>query len=398
MPGSTSTPSRSASGTPTTPRNSRGTRKLRSNPNFPLQPGFQATADARQRMASASSLPSSPLATPNTGSRDRQDGEKGEVSARFQRLEERVFRMEEELRALRDRLEESEWGRNRLEERLKENEALEGEVETLKTELKNERKERERQEEEIKKIVEMEKRKEPNEATEGERVGLEKNTEEQTQNQRYRCIIFTDSNGRGATADSVRNHIPREERDRYDIEIVVAYRVEDAMSRIQQGGLDVRGCYVVVDNLTNNVRGGWRSRPDSPEQLTRRVDGLRHLLLSSSAAAVVICQIKPMGVVDVRPYNRLLHQYLGNCGRGGFGCLTQIRMDFLRADGYHISPQYDTVLDRTYACALRGVPVPSPTPEDNFVPEFIRRRWEDDWPRLEGNVRPGHVVYHHHVR
>ena len=96
-------------------------------------------------------------------------------------------------------------------------------------------------------------------------------------------------------------------------------------------------------------------------------------------------QIKPMRTIDVRHHNSLLSQYLKQCGPSGFGCKTQIRMEFLRSDGFHINPMYDSVLDRTYACALLGVEVPCPTPESNFIPDDVRRSYEKNWPRLVGN-------------
>ena len=64
-------------------------------------------------------------------------------------------------------------------------------------------------------------------------------------------------------------------------------------------------------------------------------------------------------------------------------------MDFLSADGYHIDSRYDTVLDRTYACALVGTHVPQPVSEDTFVPGFVRRSWDSQWPRLVGRAREG---------
>ena len=85
------------------------------------------------------------------------------------------------------------------------------------------------------------------------------------------------------------------------------------------------------------------------------------------------------------PYNTLLDEYLRRetqRGRGGFGCRTQIRLDFLKSDGHHIRPEYCSVIDRTYACALLGVHVPFPTPLDEFTPSFVRQRWESEWPRL----------------
>ena len=101
---------------------------------------------------------------------------------------------------------------------------------------------------------------------------------------------------------------------------------------------------------------------------------------------MVVCQLKPMAVVDVRPYNEVLSNYLTACGPGGFGCLTQIRMEFLKPDGFHVHQRYCTVIDRTYACAIRGIPVPCPTPQDNFVPSFVRRRMDREFPRLVGQA------------
>ena len=146
---------------------------------------------------------------------------------------------------------------------------------------------------------------------------------------------------------------------------------------------------MVVDDLTNNIRGGWRQRGESPEEVVDKVARLRTLILSSSAAACVVCQVKPMEIIDVRPFNRLLHEYLESCGEAGFGCRTQIQLDFLATDGFHVKKQFGSVIDRTYACALLGTHVPCPLSDDGFIPGFLRRRWEDQWPRLVGEKRAG---------
>ena len=83
------------------------------------------------------------------------------------------------------------------------------------------------------------------------------------------------------------------------------------------------------------------------------------------------------------PYNSALSKYL-EAQRCGFGCRTQIRMSFLKPDGFHIKPQYDSVVDKTYACAIRGVSVVDPTPPEEFVPDHLRRSWQREWPRLGG--------------
>ena len=109
--------------------------------------------------------------------------------------------------------------------------------------------------------------------------------------------------------------------------------------------------------------------------------------MQAGATAVIVCQLKPMQILDVSPHNSALDNYLRRekqQGRQGFGCRTQIRLDFLRNDGYHIRPEFDSVVDRTYACAFLGISVPRPTPWDEFIPDIVRQKWESEWPRLTG--------------
>ena len=110
---------------------------------------------------------------------------------------------------------------------------------------------------------------------------------------------------------------------------------------------------------------------------------------------MVVCEIKPMEIANVTDYNLGLNEYLleeKRRGRGGYGCKTQIRLEFLKADGYHIRPQFDGVVDRTYACAIMGVNVPCPTPVGEFVPMSVRRKWEAEWPKVArgGGAQAGH--------
>ena len=130
-----------------------------------------------------------------------------------------------------------------------------------------------------------------------------------------------------------------------------------------------------------------------------RVATVRGTLYAAGAATVVICQVKPMTKVDVSPYNRLLHDYLCFQPDGGPGCETQIHMADIKpssdgiGNGFHIRPECVAILDRTYACAIRNVPVPCPTPLNDFVPIHVRRRWETEWPRLDrvgGGARMNH--------
>ena len=159
---------------------------------------------------------------------------------------------------------------------------------------------------------------------------------------------MTDSNGRDATANSIKNHMSREEKSRYDIKVSVAFTLDEAIQRVDRGAIDVRDSVVVVDNLTNDIRG-TRLRPSlNPRDLVRGVDRLRGALKSAGAMAVVVCQVKPMELGDVTPYNDLLSEYLAG-ERWGFGCRTQIRLGHLKPDGYHIKPQFYSIVDRTYA-------------------------------------------------
>ena len=182
-----------------------------------------------------------------------------------------------------------------------------------------------------------------------------------------------------------------------ETEVVVAYTLEEAYRRIDRGEVELRGSIVLIDNLTNDVRG-TRSRPAvSPRQLVRLVDQLRRRVMAAGAVAVVVCQLKPMQTVDVTPFNDLLNCYLRaerNKGRDGFGCQTMIRLGFLKPDGFHIRPDFSSVIARTYACAFLGIEVPDPTPWDEFTPSHGRISWESDWPRLAG----GRATMTHHGR
>ena len=202
-------------------------------------------------------------------------------------------------------------------------------------------------------------------------------------------FILDRHKGREATHGSILNHVPRDRRGEFDIEVAVAYTLDEAHRRIDRGEFRLEGATVLVDNLTNDVRG-TRSRPSvSPQQLVRLVDSLRRKVMAAGAAAVTVCQLKPMQTTDVTPFNDLLNSYLRRekqRGRDGFGCGTMIRLDNLRGDGYHLKPECWSVLDRTYACALLGVDVPFPTPWNDFAPSFVRQRWESEWPRLGGGA------------
>merc|ERR1711962_1177057 len=111
----------------------------------------------------------------------------------------------------------------------------------------------------------------------------------------------------------------------------------------------------------------------TPEELVYRLSRLRRGVLAAGAVAVVTCAIKPMQIVDVTPYNALVDEHLRS-QPGGYGCCTQIRLEHLKHDGFHVKPQFDSVIDRGYACAILGIYVPNPTGWGDFVPDSIKRR------------------------
>ena len=424
----------------TTPKTANAPTTPKSTPTTPAKKAPPGTAPAETVPSKAAPDGATPaMATPTAdGSGDDDAGKDGiwkklgelegrvkeelkEVKERLITVEEKAEKRECEINDLRDRLQEEEFGKLRLEEKVKEllqqQTELKNEVEKEKEKGKEREKEMAEREERLKnRIKELEERGKGGEGTErenngggerseggndggGERQveggsGGRENGDERKKagKEKYKCIVITDSNGRGATSDSIKNHMPVEEREKYDITNAVAYTVDEAYDRVKRGDIDVSGAFVVVDNLTNDVRGAGQRMAASPDELIQRVHKLRESM--STAEAVIICEIKPMRNKDVTPYNRLLHSYLrrqGTAGVRNFGCRTQIRMDWLKGDGFHVKPQYDSVIDRTYACALLGQHVPSPTPTSDFVPESVKRRQEANWP-LPGNRWGGRAL------
>ena len=118
------------------------------------------------------------------------------------------------------------------------------------------------------------------------------------------------------------------------------------------------------------------------DELIRRVHILQDRLWTAGASSITVCEIKPMEVKDVTPYNMALHEYLCATGDSGNGCRTQIRRDFLKPDGFHVQPRFLSILFKQYACAILGLDVPCPTPMEDFVPSHIRRQYEIEFPGL----------------
>ena len=350
------------------------------------------------------------------------EGRMKEAERKTEELEEKVRRLEregkevkEELRALRDRQEEERWGRRNLEERMEENHAAGTEtdstvvsdvIQRVVREVGDREKEEEVRNEWKSSLSDVEKRltERINEVEGGRgapetnltppsevRNGGEERGWSQGGGRGQRCVFLTDSNGRGSTEDSIKNHIPPARRNDFIIRNVTSYTTDEACHRVGRGEVDVRGAVVVVDNLTNDVRGTRQRAAVTPDELIFQTDKLRRMILAAGAAAIIVCEIKPMWAIDVTPYNSRLHEYLRRLGGRGYGCETQVRLDFLRDDGFHVKDRFNSVLDETYACAIMGIPVPHPTPRAGFMSAEVMRRREAEWPALPGggNVRLG---------
>ena len=178
-------------------------------------------------------------------------------------------------------------------------------------------------------------------------------------------VVLTDSNGRGMRPDNIKAHIPRDQRDRFDIRVEIVYTLMEVCGRLERGGLDVCGRAVILDVGTNDVRGTAGVPWVRPGEVGERFEMVARLLLEKGAVGVVGCEVKPMKFMDVTPYSRAIHTAclrLRAHGHRVHGCQTQTGVSHLGKDGYHILPSFAGVLDRTYACAIMGVPVPCPTP------------------------------------
>ena len=389
--------------TSSTPGNTRKSSRLaKPNPLFSPQPGFTKTNGARERAASTSSSEQ-----PAWGK--LLEGRVKQMEEQVINIEAENIRLKEEVTRLRGKLEEEE-ARRQMEEKLRVVvEVDEREREKIKTEMEREKEERKRREDQKTKEVKDEIKKDmeqglkeveerlattttktktsPGKPEESEGEEKVEDDDDDT-DQVYKCVVITDSNGKDITQESIRNHMPTNKRAKYEISVVVAYRLEDAYERIKKGHVNVDNAYVVIDNITNNLRGGKNHAPESPELVMNRVAVLREFILARAAKAVVVCELKPMRRVDVRLASLMIHNYLVSCGKAGYGCHTQIRMSFLKDDGFHVQPKHLSILDKTYACALLGIHVPDPTPFNDLTPESVRRSWEIQWPRMGGKGNP----------
>ena len=194
-----------------------------------------------------------------------------ELETTMGRLDEERERMKLEIRELRDRLEEAEWQNKRMEEKI---EARIQEVEERQTRLEDggggggggggvggieTQRPSETSDDRLKRIEErLDLREREAEKSREDRNRVSEGTVESgghRAERRQRWVILTDSNGRGTTEDSIKNHVPREDKDKFRAEIEVTYTLDEAYRRVESQSIEVAGAKVIVDCLTNDVRG-----------------------------------------------------------------------------------------------------------------------------------------------
>jgi hypothetical protein len=117
----------------------------------------------------------------------------------------------------------------------------------------------------------------------------------------------------------------------------------------------VAGKARILDVTTNDVRGTRAAPRTSPEIVANRVGETIELLQKKGCDGVIVLETKPIRYLDVTPYNQRIHYKIMEMG--GYGCLNQIREADLTSDGYHIREAYYSVVEKTYSCAVMGVPV-----------------------------------------
>lgn len=200
-----------------------------------------------------------------------------------------------------------------------------------------------------------------------------------------KVVILTDSNGRDATEERVKCHMPREEREKVKVDIVVAYTLPEVCQKLRRGEIEVRGSMVVLDIATNDVRGTRASPQTSPTMVAERAGTAIDLLVEKGCTGVVLCEVKPIHFMDVTPYNNALN--LKSLEKGTYGCKNQIRDEDLGSDGFHVKQSCLSVLEKTYACAALGVRVPCPSPPGLGWHLRRQRRYEAEWPRVRRTAR-----------
>jgi hypothetical protein len=141
----------------------------------------------------------------------------------------------------------------------------------------------------------------------------------------YRCVVFTDSNGRDMVPENIKAYIRKDKRDRFDVRVEVVYTLMETWDKVERGVLKVEGKTVILDVSTKDVRGTKRVPRSRPDEVGRRFEGVARLLLDKSAVRVVGCEVKPMNFMDVTPYSWAIHSaclWLRTLGHQVHGCQT----------------------------------------------------------------------------
>ena len=205
---------------------------------------------------------------------------------------------------------------------------------------------------------------------------------------------MVDSNGKGVTPNTIRNHMHREERREWEVQVEQVFRLEEARDKVRRGEIRVRGAKVVLDCMTNDVRGTRAQRAAEPWELEERARLVIEEMRRAGAEEVVLCEVKPMQHVDVVPFNARIHALILHT-EGVGGCSTQIQHEYLGRNGYHVRTEFGSVLDRTYACAVVHRAVPCPYYDSTMYDWYLAREMEREWPPLWGgrmSSRQGHQV------
>ena len=156
--------------------------------------------------------------------------------------------------------------------------------------------------------------------------------DEEKKKKRKRCVIITDSNGRnGVTPSSIKYHMPEEDREACDISLVIAYRIEEAASKVEKGDLGIAGAVVVLDCLGNDARNTKEAPRLSPDRHVLELDKLRKKLWEKGAADVIVCSVKPTQSADMTEYVDRVHRYLQSMRDvdGGHGIRSQVGVQAL---------------------------------------------------------------------
>jgi hypothetical protein len=192
-------------------------------------------------------------------------------------------------------------------------------------------------------------------------------------------VILTDSNGAGVTETTVKRHIPTEKQRGCRIRVYTTYTLFEAFDKIKAGKIKVEGKRVIMDVTTNDVRGTRGLPRTRPDELVDRVGKVVAVLKEKGARGVTVCEPKPMTLMDMSPYSDGLRQ---KCRDRKVGwCQTQLGVNDLKEDGFHLLPSSLRVLDKTYAFAIMGVKVPHPTP---IYLKWRHKLMEQEWPRMRG--------------